>query len=310
MPIPRQTFRFGVSMSSAVPHAEWRTVARRIEQLGYSTLLLQDHLGNQLSPLSALSAAADATSIIRIGGFVFCNDFRHPVLLAREAASLDCLSNGRLEFGLGAGWRRAEYEQAGIAFDRPSVRIERLEEACQVIKGLFAGGRFSFSGKHYQIDNLEGWPQPVQSPPPILIGGGGRRLLTLAAREANIVGLTPPASASNNFDVTRATAAAVTEQVGWIREAAGDRFDQLELNVLVFLVAVTPDRQAVAAAIGGRYGAPPTEVLASPYVLAGTIDEIVDDLQARRERFGISYIVIPGDNFEAFAPVVARLNGT
>src|SRR5438876_677403 len=185
-------FRFGVSVHGSKSRAEWIGIARQAEALGYSTLLIPDHLGDQLSPIPALVAAADATSTLRIGSLVFDNDFRHPVMLAKEAATLDVLSGGRFELGIGAGWLRSEYEQAGIPYDPPGVRVGRMEEALQIIKGLFADRPVTFSGTYYKVSALEGQPKPVQRPhPPILIGGGGKRILSIAAREATIVGFLP-----------------------------------------------------------------------------------------------------------------------
>jgi probable F420-dependent oxidoreductase len=190
----RHKFRFGVQEHHAAGAADWREKARRAESLGYSTLYLPDHFSNRPGPIAALMAAAAATSTLRIGSLVFDNDYRHPVVLAKEAATLDLLSDGRLDFGLGAGWLKSDYEKAGIPLDSAGMRIERMEEGLKVIKGLWAGGTFSFSGKHYNVSELEGTPRPVQKPhPPILLGGGGRRMLTLAGREADIVNI--------NFDL-------------------------------------------------------------------------------------------------------------
>ena len=181
-------FRFGVQEHSATSGSAWRDKARLMESLGYQALYLPDHFGDQLGPIAALMAAADATTTLRMGSLVFDNDYRHPAVLAKEVASLDLLSDGRFDLGLGAGWMASDYEQAGIPFDSPGVRIERMEEGLAIIKGLLAGGKFSFTGKHYRITSLEGTPSPVQKPhPPIVLGGGGRRMLRLAAREADIV---------------------------------------------------------------------------------------------------------------------------
>ena len=202
-------FRFGVSVHGSKSRAEWIGVARQAEVLGYSTLLIPDHLGDQLSPIPALLAAAEATSTLRVGSLVFDNDFRHPVMLAKEAATLDVLSGGRLELGLGAGWMKPEYERAGIPFERASVRIEKMEEAIQIVKGLFADGPLDFAGQYYTITGLEGFPKPVQRPhPPLHIGGGGQRLLSIAAREADIIGFIPRARADGKGqDLTDATPA-------------------------------------------------------------------------------------------------------
>ena len=305
-------FRFGVQEHAALSGKAWRDRARLVESLGYQLLYLPDHFGEQLAPIAALMTAADATTTLRVGSLVFDNDYRHPVVLAKEVATMDLLSDGRFDFGLGAGWLAQDYEQAGMPYDSPGLRIERMEEGLKIIKGLLAGGNFSFTGKHYRIAELEGYPLPVQKPhPPILIGGGGRRMLTLAAREADIVNV--------NFDLREGRvsrrvaqsgfAAATTEKLEWIKEAAGDRFEHIELGAWVFMASVTEGREAVAAAIATGFGAEAGDVLQMPHFLIGTVDELVDDLRARRERFGFSFVVVPGESAEAFAPVVERLTG-
>jgi probable F420-dependent oxidoreductase len=305
-------FRFGVQERRAPSAAAWREKARRIEAMGYSTLYLPDHFGDQLSPIAALMAAADATTRLRIGSLVFDNDYRHPVVLAREAATLDLLSDGRLDLGLGAGWMASDYEEAGIPYDPPGTRISRLEEALAIVKGLFAGVPFSFTGKHYRITAMEGAPVAVQKPhPPIVLGGGGRRMLELAAREADIVNV--------NFDlregrispalVRTGLAAATDEKLGWVREAAGSRLDEIELSITVFLANVTEHRETVAEAIASGIGLEVDEALAMPHFLIGTIDQVIDSLQAARERFGFSYVIVPGEAAESLAPLVERLTG-
>ncbi len=306
-------FRFGVQEHAGSSGKAWRDRARLVESLGYQLLYLPDHFGEQLAPIAALMAAADATTTLRVGSLVFDNDYRHPVVLAKEVATMDLLSDGRFDFGLGAGWLAQDYEQSGMPYDSPGVRIERMEEGLKIIKGLLAGGSFSFTGKHYRVTELEGYPLPVQKPhPPILIGGGGRRMLTLAAREADIVNV--------NFDLREGRvnrrvarsgfAEATAEKLGWIKEAAGDRFEHIELGAWVFMANVTEGREAIAAAIATGFGAEAPDVLDMPHFLIGTVDELVADLRARRERFGFSFVVVPGDSAEAFAPVVERLSGT
>lgn len=309
----QRPFRFGVSAHKTRSKEEWIAMARRAESLGYSTLLVPDHLGDQLAPIPALLAAVEATDKLRIGSLVFDNDFRHPVMLAKEAATLDLLSGGRFEFGMGAGWLRSEYEQAGIPFDPAGVRVSKMGEALHIIKGLFADGPLTFSGTYYTVTDLEGHPKPVQQPhPPILVGGGGKRLLSIAAREATIVGFTPLFRADGGgTDLTDATPGALNEKVGWVRQAAGDRFDSLELNILVAEVVVTEDRaqvaQFIAAAMAPNMGATVEQVLQVPYVLIGTVDQICEDLLARRDQYGISYVTVFEKNMEALAPVIARL---
>jgi probable F420-dependent oxidoreductase len=245
-----------------------------------------------------------------VGSLVFSNDFRHPVVLAKEAATLDVLSGGRFELGLGSGWLREEYDQAGIPFDAPGTRIERLAEAVAIVKGLLAGERVTFTGRHYAIAGLPGRPRPVQRPhPPILIGGGGQRTLSLAAREASIVGLVPRARRDGGgLDRTDFGEAALRQKVEWVRAAAGDRFEALELHALIQAVVVS-DRRTAAEQLASRFSVPPELLLESPYVLAGTVDEICETVRQRRERYGISYLSVFDRDLEAFAPVVARLAG-
>jgi probable F420-dependent oxidoreductase len=307
-------FRFSVQCSSpvGVDARGWRELARRCEGLGYSTLTVSDHLDEQLGPVAALMAAALATTTLRVGAMVFCNDFRHPVALAKEAATIDVMSEGRFEFGLGAGWLRTDYDRAGITLDAAGLRIARLAEALAVVKGLWAGEKFSFAGAHYVVDGLVGTPTPRQRPhPPVFIGGGGERMLSLAGREADIVGLNPT-MATGAIDASLgadATAAATERKLGWVRAAAGDRFDKLDVQTRVHLALVTDTRDEVAELFAGGFGLTPSEAKSSPHALVGTVDQIVDDLLARRERFGINVVGLPIDAMDAFAPVVARLAG-
>lgn len=311
----QRAFRFGVSVHGTRSRTEWIDLARQIEDLGYSTLLMPDHLGEQFSPVPALLAAADATSSLRVGSLVFDNDFRHPTLLAKEAATLDVLSNGRLELGLGAGWMKVEYDRSGIPFERAGVRIERLEESVQILKKLFADGPVDFAGKYYTLSGFEGFPKPAQRPhPPIHIGGGGQRLLSLAAREADIVGFLPRARPDGKGqNLADATPEALEEKIAWVREAAGARFADLELGILVAQVFTTEEReqaaQFIATTLAAGYNISTDVILQAPYVLVGTVDQICDDLIARRERYGISYISVFENSLEAMAPVIARLAG-
>ncbi len=291
----------------------WKEKARQVEALGYSALYLPDHFTDQLGPIAALMAAADATTRLRVGSLVFDNDYRHPVVLAKEAATLDVLSDGRFDLGLGAGWMATDYEQAGIPYDSPGTRISRMKEGLKIIKGMFAGEPFTFSGEHYQVKGIQGSPRPVQKPhPPILLGGGGHRMLNLAAREADIVNVNFDLREGQvNRDLVRTGLAEATdEKLRWIREAASDRLDSIELSVTIFLANITDDRESVATVMAAGVGAEPKDILAMPHFLIGTVDEVVDDLQRRRERYGISYVIVPGEADEAFAPVVARLAGT
>ncbi len=304
-------FRFGVTAPTVDSGRAWVERARRVEQLGYSALVVPDHFRNQLASVPALAAAALATTRLRVGSLVFCNDFHHPAMLAREAAAIDLLSGGRLELGLGAGWLRAEYEQAGIRYDAAGTRIERLEEAVAIIKGLLAGERVTFSGRHYTISDLEGSATIQRPHPPILIGGGGQRTLAIAAREASIIGLVPRARRDGGgLDLNDLSEAATRQKIEWVRAAAGDRFDSLELNALIQAVAVSEQRTAAADQLASRFRVARDVVLETPYVLLGTIEEICETVRQRRDRYGISYLTVFERDMEAFAPVVARLAGS
>ena len=306
-------FRFGVQASGPATAREWAELARKVESLGYATLTCADHLDDQFAPMPALTAAAAATTTLRVGAMMLANDYRHPVLVAKEAATLDILSEGRFELGLGAGWMTTDYESAGLDLDRPGRRIDRLAEAITIVKDLFADGPVDFVGEHYRITALEGTPKPVQAPhPPIAMGGGGPRVLALAAREADIVGINVNLAVGVIDDRAgpNATEDATQAKVDVIREAAGERFDALELQVRVHAVVVTDDRQGMAKLMAPALGISPAAALASPHALAGSPEEIADDLLARRERWGISYITVSLDALDAMAPVVSMLAGT
>ena len=312
-------FRFGVHNSNAADGPAWADAARRYEALGFSSLHVYDHFEEQLAPIVAMTAAACATTTLRVGCLVFDNDYRHPLVLAKEMATLDVVSGGRVELGIGAGWMGSDYEQAGMTYDRPGVRIDRMIEGVQIIKALHGDGPVDFTGKHYTISGHNALPKPVQRPhTPILIGGGGKRVLTFAAREADIIGLNPRNLGNDAWadtNVGDATDDATDRKVAWIREAAGARFDAIELSIVVPFIIETDDRTGMAEGIAA--GLPPAggqvataaAVLESPYVLLGTLDEMAATLEARRERWGISYIMFNDDSVDAAAPLVARLVG-
>lgn len=305
-------FRFGIQLSTAPDGKSWADQARKAEDLGYSTLFLPDHFGDQLAPLPAMMAAADATTELRVGALVFDNDYKHPVVLAKELATVDVLSGGRIEVGLGAGWMKSDYVQSGIPMDAPGVRVTRMEEGIAVLKGCLGPGPFSFTGEHYEIAGYDGHPKPVQSPPPLLIGGGAKRVLSIAAREADIVGINPSIH-SGQVDAAAAQNGATAEtdkKLAWVREAAGDRYDDLEINMLMFAGILTDDRKGTAEMMAPLFGLPPEELDTYPHVCIGTVEQIVDDLRARRERWDVSYVVFQGDTMETMAPVVAALRGT
>lgn len=311
-------FRFGVINEQMQAPAAWFEHVRRVEALGYSTFLLRDHFvpdffGDQYAPLPALMAAAGVTTTLRLGTMVLDNDYRHPVPLAKEVATLDCLSGGRCELGIGAGWLRSEYDQAGLPFDRAGVRIDRLEEALRIIKGLWADEAFSLDGVHYRVTGIDGVPKPQQRPhPPILVGGGKERMLRLAGREADIVGIltTDVSRGTLVSDLSERTPAAVMQKVEWIREAAGARFDRIELS-LIPTVVITDARRRGTEELIRQNGWETTieEVWQMPSILIGSVEQIVGDLLARREQYGFSYYVVSDEQMEAFAPVVAKLAG-
>jgi len=306
-------FRFAVQAHDAAGAREWRETARKVESMGYSTVYLPDHFTDLPGPIAALMAAADATTRLRVGSLVLDNDYRHPVVLAKEAATIDLLSDGRFDLGLGAGWQTTDYDKSGISLDAVGTRIERMVEGLQVIKGLMGDGSFSFSGNHYQVTDLNGTPKPVQKPhPPILLGGGGRRMMGIAAREADIVNINFNLSEGriNPTLVRTGMASATDEKINWIREAAGERLAHLELSVTIFRVSITEDRESIAEAFAPPLGITPADVLEIPHVLTGTIEQITADLEARRDRYGISYVIVPEDFAEELVPVVERLAGS
>jgi probable F420-dependent oxidoreductase len=306
-------FRFGVEMLHAMEGRSWTDSVREAEALGYSTLFVPDHFDEGYGPLTAMAATAAVTTTLNVGALVFDCDFRHPAVLARELASIDALSEGRLEVGLGAGWKKLDYDRSGIPMDPPKVRVDRMIEHMKVLKGLFADGPFSFVGEHYRITDLDGTPKPYRAGGPrFLIGGGGRRVLRFAAANADIVGVNASIH-SGEVDTAAAQDAlpvSIDEKVGWVRERAGDRIDEIELNAWLSVASVTDDAAGVADMLAGVFEASPQNVLDSPLTLIGSESEVIERLHERRERWGYSYTVIPGDQLQDFAPVVAQLTGT
>lgn len=314
-------FRFGFVADRAESASSWRTLAKRVEATGFSTLLVSDHFFNGIAPLTALAMAAEATSSLRVGTLVLSNDFRHPAVLAKEAATLDLLSDGRLELGLGAGWLRSEYDQVGLSYLPPADRIDRLRESIVVLKALFGEGPCDFAGDHYRISDLEGRPKPVQhGGPPILVGGAGRRMLQMAGKLADIVGLAPRVTTGGVVDTSSFGIDAARQKLQWVREGAGDRFVDIELNIqLAGPVMLDSDREDGARRIlewrqrvRGTTGPTESEVLDSPSFLIGPADQLVEILQQRRDELGITYIVtgVGGDSdLSAVTPIVERLAG-
>jgi probable F420-dependent oxidoreductase len=304
-------FRFGAKATRATSGKEWRDLAKQAEDLGYASFQIDDHFGNQLAPVPAIMAAAAATEKIYVGPHVAGIDFRNPVLFAKEAATIDLLSDGRMMLGLGAGWSKDDYAIAGIEQASAAVRIERLGEAVQVMRGLWGAEPFSFSGTHYSVAEVNAMPKPISNIP-ILIGGGGKKLLTLAAQSADIVGINPTIVARSINPRSMATAAAdvVDEKIAWVKEAAGDRFGQIELQLQLFKTQVTDDPQPVIEALAKAFGLPPEVVATAPFFQIGSVAQIKENLIAMRERWGISYIVCQNDGTQALAPIVAELAGT
>jgi probable F420-dependent oxidoreductase len=305
-------FRFAADLHRPLPGRSWADSAREVEALGYSSLFVPDHFDEGLGPIAALAGAAAATTTLKVGALVLDCDFRHPAVLARELATIDVLSEGRLEVGLGAGWKRSDYDRSGIRMDPPKVRVDRMIEHTRVLRALFAPGPVTFTGEHYRITDLEGTPKPYRPEgPPFLIGGGGRRVLSFAATNVEIVGVNASIhSGEIDTDAAQdALAARIDEKVAWVREAAGARIDALELNAWLSVAAITDDADGFATAVAGVFAAAPDDVLASPLTLIGSEAEVVERLESRRDRWGYSYTVIPGDQVQVFAPVVERLTG-
>lgn len=326
MPSHARPFRFSVQAFGAGSASDWLMTARRAEELGYSTLFTTDHYfgpgtistesGHRpvdVAPISAITAAAMATTTLRVGCRVFCADYHNPVVLAKELATIDMLSGGRLEVGLGAGWVSAEYEGIGIPFDPPGVRIERLREVVGLMRQHWTGQPVDFRGKYVQAFGFEGRPLPTQQPhPPVLIGGGAPRVLRVAGRLADIVSI--------NFNnavgklgadsVASSTHDATAEKIQWIRVGAGDRFDEIELEIGAYFVAIGDDSASALDAMARRFEVPPAELAVHPHALIGPVDAVCDQLLQRRETFGVSYINVAQRSMEAVAPVVARLAGT
>jgi probable F420-dependent oxidoreductase len=315
-------FRFAVQSFSATSAKQWRDRARRAEALGYSALHLADHiLGpgpaiartnhpiQELAAVPAMMSAADATTTLKVGCRVFCVDYQHPAVLAKQAATIDLLSDGRLEFGLGAGWLAAEYEALNIPLDPPGKRITRLAETVGAMRALFSGDEVHVDGANIKLAGFAGAPKRAM--PPLMIGGGGKRVLSLAAREADIVSL--------NFNnrsgvigpdgVQSSTADATAEKIDWIKFAAGSRFGAIELEIGAYFTFVQPGAEQIAAGMGQAMGLSAAEMMRHPHGLFGTVDAVCDELVRRREQYGISYVTVGDNAFEAFAPVVARLAG-
>lgn len=300
-------------MRGADSGAEFLDTVRRIEQHGYTTAAMVDHFNPTYSPTPGLMAAAMAAPSLRVLATVYDNDFRNPVLLAKEIATMDQISGGRVDFGLGAGWLERDYDQTGIQYDGPGVRISRMEEALSVFKGAWSGESFNFEGAHYSVKDHTGFPLPVQRPhPPIYIGGGGKRILGIAGREADIIGVHVrfgPEGALDSVDTIRAE---MDKKMGWIRDGAGDRFDGIEFALLLFaakVVASESEKAAQIASIAESNDMPIAAVEASPYFLVGSEDELVEQIQGLRETYNITHFTVTPPDVDGFSAVVKQLAG-
>ena len=304
-------FRFGVQIAKSRTAQEWREAARKAEALGFDVFQMPDHLGGQLAIGPALAVVAEVARTIRIGTLVWQNDLRHPTLLAKEAYTLDVLSEGRFELGIGAGGSfPPEFEWIGVPLEPAGGRVDRVEECIRILKGVVAPGPFSFSGTQYTISDYEGHPKPVQQPhPPIFVGAGGPRMLRIAAREADIIGLLPMFGPGATVDDHEIGLEAFEQKVAFIREVAGERFDRIEFNILVQALAVTDDRAAGIERLRQERGFDKDIWFESPMVLVGSVDQIVETMEANRERLGVSYCSVFEHNMDEFAPIVARLDG-
>ena len=306
----QRPFRFGAKAKVANNGKEWADIAKQAEDLGYVSLQIDDHYTKQLAPVPAMMAAACATSTLKVGTLVAGNDFRNPVVFAKEAATIDMLSDGRFMLGLGAGWMKEDYTITGIQQDDAMTRIHRMEEAIDVMRGLWGAGPFSHSGRFYSVSEIDAWPKPVSSIP-IIVGGGGEKLLAMAGRKADIVGINPKIVGRSINPRSMATAAAdvVDEKIRFVKAGAGDRFDDIELSLQVFVTVVTDDPKGVAEKYAPAFGLPPEVVLTAPYFQIGSVEQIKENLLALRERWGINYIAFQQDATAAMAPVVAELSG-
>ncbi|MEU4840846.1 LLM class F420-dependent oxidoreductase [Nocardia testacea] len=294
--------------------------AQQAEEYGYDTFVVPDHLGDQIGPIAALGALTQATDRIRLGTSVLANGFRHPVVLAKDLATIDVLSKGRLEVGIGAGWKADEFEAAGLDYDRPGIRLAKLDETLTILDTLLRGQECTFEGKHYQVHGVKGTPRPRQGPrPPLCTGGGGPRMLKLAAKHADIISIVPVTTSNGKGLLSGITLEKTIEKVNLIKEAAGDRFEQIELNWAITAIVITDDREKTAemALSAIERGLHPDlevdvklsveEILSSPYVAIGTFEEIADQMRRVRQLTGMSYVGIFPTQMDAFAPVIPLL---
>lgn len=304
-------FRFAVIARWAGGGTRWKEFARRAEALGYDTLLVTDHLGQQLAPIPAMMAAADATERLRVGSFVFANDYRNPVLLAKEIATMDVISGGRVDLGIGAGWSMPDYRQLGIAYDAPSVRVTRFEEATHLLDRLLRGEVVDHDGPHYKVRGARVLPVPVQRPrPPFMIGGGGPRVLRFAARHAEIVSFIPSFNTRGRPKLGTLRERSFAERIAEVRRVAGPRAVEIDMNVWLLDAGVSDTTRGVrrVALTLAKRGA--NAVAGFPFLLYGSRSSLRDLIRERRERLGINYLSVPGQAMDEFAPIVQELRGT
>jgi len=309
----KKPFLFGVGPGGLPTDLQnWRAYCKRLEDLGFYSVGLGDHPAlPRLGPIAAMCAAADATKKLRAGALVFGNDYRHPLVLAREMATLDQLSGGRVEFGIGAGWYTDDYLQFGFPHDPIGRRIDRMAEAVHIIKRYFTGETFSYEGKHYKVNRVTGWPKPAQDPrPPLVLGGGGPRMLAFAAREADVVDLNFTFKSGNLKDWAGGTAtrAATDAKLALIRENAGARFSQLRLSITIHGMAFS-DTRTEAEKSAQFYSLTPEDVMDSPHFLIGELPAVIDKLHALREDYGITGINISGNMVDNTAKLIEKLAG-
>lgn len=304
-------FTFAVQPLTVTSPGEWTELARKAEDLGYSTLQVPDHFAyEQLAPIPAMMAAASATTTLRVGALVFANDYKHPAVLAKELATIDFLSGGRVEIGMGAGWMTADYEMLGLTMERPGVRIARLREGIAIMRASFGSEPVNFTGAHYRVSGLVGHPKPVQARPPFLIGGGGPRMLDLACDEGDIISINGNLASGEAgapvFDSMRASA--VDDRIAHCRARLGARQSQVTMHVNVYWVGVGGEWRAAAEGVTGFIGYDTDALDATPYALYGDVNQVVEKIHRIHERWGFTYFSVPSANVLEFAPVIAKLS--
>jgi probable F420-dependent oxidoreductase len=319
-------FQFGVMCATGDTAQSVKDKARKVEDLGYFSLLYNDHYAGPgpamdganhapqpIASIPAVTLAADVTTTLRLGFRVLCADYHNPIVLAKELATMDVFSEGRIEVGIGAGWIKNEYEAMGVAYDKPSERIARLDDYLTILKAIFSGEQVDVKGQHgVSASGFSGSPLPVQRPwPPIAVGGGGRKILGLGGRQADIVAfnINNRAGMISSEGMQLSTAAATLEKVGWVKDGAGERFDDITLEIGAYFSLVTPDAGGAAPMFADMMGISPEEVLKHPHALIGSVDEIADSIEQRREEYGFSYVTVLETLVDDFAPVVAKLAG-